>query len=172
MITIFRLVTLLIVLAASGACQSTKATSETALVPGSPELEQLYQEGRAAYLSKDYKTAAAIFERVVKVDPTHIKALINWGVSLSSDGSPKEAIPKFEQALARDPNHAWAMYNLGVSLERLGEHETAIVHYKQAVALNPAILTPEMKRYLQNKESSQQDSSINMQGSPLSSPQH
>ena len=121
--------------------------------PDSPELEKLYQEGRAAYLSEDYQTAAAIFERVVKSDPTHIKALINWGVSLSRDGDPKEALPKFEQALARDPNHAWAMYNLGVALQRLGEHEAAMIQYKQAVERDPALLTPEMKHYFEDEAS-------------------
>lgn len=163
MVAIFRLVALLIILAASGSCQSTKSGSEIALQPGSPELEQLYQEGRAAYLSEDYQAAAAAFARVVEIDPTHIKALINWGVSLSRGGNPKEAIAKFEQALARDPNNAWAMYNLGVALERLGEHEAAITRYKQAVALDSTLLTPEMKRYLQRKEPKGQDSAIQMQ---------
>ncbi len=166
MIAIFRFVVLLMVLVVAGACQSTKAGSETALQPGSPELEKLYQEGRAAYLSEDYQTAAAAFARVVESDPTHVKALINWGASLSRGGNPKAAIPKFEQALARDPNQAWAMYNLGVSLQRLGEHEAAIVQYKLAMERDPSLLTPEMKRYLQRKEPKRQDSEINPQGSP------
>jgi len=165
MVTIFRLVVLLMVLVASGACQSNKIDPDAALKPGSPELELLYQEGRAAYLREDYQTAAATFERVVNIDPTHINALINWGVSLSRDGHPKEAIPKFEQALARDPNRAWTKYNLGVALQRLGEHEAAIIQYKQAVELNPAILTPEMERYFEHKEHKQQENPINMRES-------
>ncbi len=165
MVVIFRLVVLLIVLVTTGACQSTKSDSDAAPKPGSPELEQLYQEGRAAYIDEDYQTAAMTFARVVEIDPTHIKALINWGASLSRDGNPKEAIPKFKQALARDPNHAWAIYNLGVSLQRLGEHEAAIAQYKQAVERNPDFLTPEMKRYLQRRAPKKQDSEINLQGS-------
>lgn len=171
MVTIFRLVVLLTALVAMGACQSTKSNTEAALEPGSPELEQLYQEGRAAYISEDYETAASTFARVLENDPTHISALINWGAALSRGGNPKEAIPKFEQALDRDPNHAWAMYNLGVSLQRLGEHEAAIVHYKQAVARNPAILTPEMKHYLQRKGPKRQDSGIDLPSSHPSSEQ-
>jgi tetratricopeptide (TPR) repeat protein len=169
MLTLFRLVVLLMTLVGTGACQSNKIDPDTALKPGSPELELLYQEGRTAYLSEDYQTAAAIFERVVNIDPTHINALINWGVSLSRDGKPKEAIPKFEQALARDPNHAWAKYNLGVALERLGEHEAAITQYKQAIELSPAILTPEMVRYFERKGSKQQENAINLQESPAPS---
>jgi tetratricopeptide (TPR) repeat protein len=164
--TIFRLVALLSIMVATGACQNTKSTAELVLKPGSPELEQLYQEGRAEYLSEDYQTAAATFERVVEIDPTHLNALINWGVSLSRDGNPKEAIPKFELALSRDPNNAWAMYNLGVALQRLGEHEAAIAQFKQAVEHNPAILTSEMKRYFEHKESKRQENEINLYGSP------
>lgn len=169
MITILRLVVLLMVLAATGACQSPKAGPEAALKPGSPELEQLYQEGRAAYISEDYQAAAATFARVVESDPTHLKALINWGVSLSRGGNPKDALPKFEMALARDPNHAWAMYNLGVALQRMGEHEAAIAQYKLAVERDSTLLTPEMQDYLRRKEPRRLNSEINMQGSPPSS---
>lgn len=167
--TIFRLIVLLSILAATGACQSAKSGSNAALSPGSPELDQLYQQGRVAYLDGDYETAAATFARVAAIDPEHLNALINWGVSLSRSGQPKAAIPKFEQALARNPNHAWARYNLGVAWQRLGEHASAVAHYEQAVALNPAILTPELTRYLQRQEPRIQDSQINMQGPPPAS---
>ncbi len=165
MVVIFRLVVLLIALVATGACQSTKSSSKTVLQPDSPELEQLYQTGRAAYLSEDYQAAAETFAQVVESDPTHIKALVNWGASLSRGGNPKDAIPKFEQALARDPNHAGAMYNLGVSLQRLGEHEAAIVQYKRAIERDASFLTPQMKSYFERKEPKKQDSEINLQGS-------
>jgi tetratricopeptide (TPR) repeat protein len=161
MVTIFRLVVLLMILVATGACQSTKAGPAMVLEPGSPGLEQLYQEGRAAYLAEDYQAAATTFARVVEIDPTHLNALINWGASLSRGGNPREAIPKFEQALARDPNHAWAMYNLGVALQRLGEHEAAVTQYKLAVARDSSLLTPGMKRYMQRREPKQQETEIN-----------
>lgn len=166
MVTICRLIVLLLALIALGACQSAKSGPDADLQPGSPELEQLYQEGRAAYLSEDYTAAAETFGRVVEVDPEHLKALINWGASLSRSGNPKEAIPKFEQALARDPNNASAMYNLGVSLQRLGEHEAAIAQYKQAVERDPSLLTPEMERYLQRRGPKAQDRAINMNAPP------
>ncbi len=170
MVVIFRLVVLLMVLLAAGACQSTKSGSETEVQPDSSDLEQLYQEGRAAYLSEDFQAAAETFARVVESDPTHIKALVNWGAALSRGGDPKAAIPKFEQALARDPNHTGAIYNLGVSLERLGKHEAAIVRYKQAVALDSSFLTPEMQTYMERRGPKRQDREINLPGSSPSEP--
>ncbi len=169
MVMIRRLVVLLLALIVLGACQSAKPGPNADLQPGSPGLEQLYQEGRAAYLSEDYETAAATFAQVVEIDPEHLKALINWGASLSRSGNAREAIPKFEQALARDPNHAAAMYNLGVSLQRLGEHEAAIAQYNQAVARDPSLLTPEMKRYLQRRGPKRQDREINLNAPPSTS---
>ena len=160
MVIIFRFIVLLIALAAIVGCQSAKSTPEADLAPGSPELEQLYQEGRAAYFAEEYQTAAEIFARVVDNDPEHLKALINWGVALSRGGNPKDAIPKFEQALSRDPNHAEAIYNLGTALQRLGEHEAAVAQYQKAVALNPAISTPQLQRYLERMEPRRQDSQI------------
>lgn len=169
MVTIRQLVVLLLALIALGACQSAKSGANTDLQPGSPELEQLYQEGRAAYLSEDYDAAAETFSQVVEIDPAHLRALINWGVSLSRSGDAKAAIPKFEQALARDPNNASAIYNLGVSLQRLGEHEAAMAQYNQAVALDPSLLTPEMQRYLQRRGPKRQDREINLNTPPPAS---
>ena len=166
MVIMFRLIVLLMALAAMGGCQSAKSAPETVIAPGSPELEQLYQQGRAAYFAEDYHAAAEMFARVVAIEPEHLRALINWGVALSRGGNPKDAIPKFEQALSRDPNHAWAKYNLGTALQRLGEHEAAVAQYQQAVALDPAISTPELRRYLERMEPRRQDSAIQSPEAP------
>jgi tetratricopeptide (TPR) repeat protein len=165
MVTVFRFVMLLMVLAGTASCQGTKPSPEVAPAPNVSEAEQLYQQGRAAYLSEDYQAAAEAFARVVELEPTHIKALVNWGVSLSRGGDPKASIPKYEQALSRDPNNAWAMYNLGVALQRLGEHDTALIQYQRAVERDPAILTPELESYIARKSKRDQDSQINPQTS-------
>ena len=87
-------------------CQSQKQ-AEVALEPSDTAMmEGVYQEGRAAYEAGRYNEAAEKFARIVQVDPTHVKALINWGVSLSRSGQPLQAIPNFQQALGHDPNNA------------------------------------------------------------------
>ena len=148
-------------------CQkSTAPTSETALEPGPPALEQLYQEGRAAYQASHFDEAAKIFERVVEVDPQHLNALINWGAALSSGNQPEAALPKYQQALSRDPNNAAALYNLGVAYQRLGQHAEAIEQYDRAVALNQAMLTPALQRYLQRQRPKLQETQINVPSPP------
>ena len=50
------------------------------------QVEQVYQQGRAAYLAERYEDAAEHFARVATADPEHVKARINWGASLSRGG--------------------------------------------------------------------------------------
>ncbi len=140
-------------------CQS-KQQAEVDLKPNTPALEQVYQQGRAAYVAAHYDEAAQAFARVAAADPEHLNALINWGVALSRGGQPQEALTKFRQALARDPNNAAVWYNIGVALERLGKHDDAIAHYDQAVALDPTRLTPALEWYLERLRPKAQDTQI------------
>jgi tetratricopeptide (TPR) repeat protein len=141
------------------ACQSApQATGAPAA--GTPTLEQLYQEGRAAYEAGDFATAAERFAEVANADPEHVKALINWGAALASSGQPLEAISKYQQALARDPNNAAAYYNWGVALERLRKHAEAIEKYERAVALQSDLLTPTLQSYLKRRRPLLQDTQI------------
>jgi tetratricopeptide (TPR) repeat protein len=150
-------------------CQHPKPP-EVALKPGTPALDQLYQEGREAYLAGRYDEAAEKFARVVQADPENMRALINWGVALSRDGKPEQAIPKFQQALAHDPdspNSAEAYLNWGAALARLGKHQEAIEKFERALALKAKLLTPALQRYLQRYRPPQQETEI---GSPPASP--
>jgi tetratricopeptide (TPR) repeat protein len=142
------------------ACQSTQQQATGAPAAGTPSLEQLYQEGRAAYEAGDYATAAEKFAEVANADPEHVKALINWGAALAASGNPLEAISKYQQALARDPNNAAAYYNWGVALERLRKHAEAIEKYERAVALQSDLLTPTLQSYLQRRRPLLQDTQI------------
>ncbi|MGQ4809997.1 hypothetical protein NKDENANG_03440 [Candidatus Entotheonellaceae bacterium PAL068K] len=130
-------------------CQSPKQ-AKVALDPSDAvAIERTYQEGRTAYEVGRYDEAADKFALVVQADTMHTKALINWGVSLSSGGQPLQAIPYFQQAVTHGPNSAEAYYNWGVALERLGKHQEAIEKYEQALALKAELQTPALQRYLQ-----------------------
>lgn len=148
------------------ACQAQKQP-DAALVPGSPSVEQTYEEGRAAFEAGLYDEAAEQFERVVAADPQHFKALVNWGAALSRDRQPAEAIPKFQRALVLDPEHpnrAEAYYNWGVALERLGEHGEAVEKFEQALALKSELLTIALESYLRRYQRQRRDTQI---GAPL-----
>ena len=110
------------------------------------QLEQVYQEGRAAYRAGRYEVAAGHFARVADVDPGHSKARINWGASLSRGGRPLEALGHFQQVLEQEPDNAAALYNWGAALARLGRHEEALDKFDRARDLGGLDLPPALQR--------------------------
>ena len=110
------------------------------------QLEQVYQEGRAAYLAERYEDAARHFARVASADPEHVKARINWGASLSRGGRPLEALGHFQQVLKQEPDNAAALYNWGAALARLGKHEEAAEKFDRARGLGGLDLPPRLQR--------------------------
>ena len=112
------------------------------------QLEQVYQEGRAAYLAGRYEDAAGHFAHVANADPERIKARINWGASLSRAGRPLEALGHFQQVLAQEPDNAAAFYNWGAALARLGRHEEALDKFNRARGLGGLDLPPSLQRAL------------------------
>jgi tetratricopeptide (TPR) repeat protein len=159
MTTTYKLVLGVLIAAMVGACSSTQQSASTAIPGLSPE-EQLYQEGRTAYAAGRFDEAADKFSRVVRSDPHHLNALINWGAALARSGDVAEAMLKYQQAAELDPASAAAYYNWGVAFERLGNHQEAVDKYNKAVALNAQLLTPELERYLQRQRSRQQENQI------------
>lgn len=109
-------------------------------------VEQVYQEGRAAYRAGRYNEAAGHFARVANADPQHLKARINWGASLSRGGRPLEALGHFQQVLALEPDNAAALYNWGAALARLGRHEEALDKFDHARGLDGLKLPPALQR--------------------------
>jgi tetratricopeptide (TPR) repeat protein len=151
------------------ACQAQKQ-AEVELVPGSPAVEQTYQQGRALFEAGVYGEAAKEFARVVAADPKHFKALVNWGAALSRSHQPVAAISKFQQALTLDPenpNRAEVYYNWGVALERLGKHSEAVKKFEQALALKPGLMTVSLESYLQRHQPQRRDTQI---GAPPAQP--
>ena len=110
------------------------------------QLEQVYQEGRAAYQAGRYEDAAGHFARVANADPEHVKARINWGASLSRGGRPLQALGHFRQVLAQEPDNAAAFYNWGAALARLGRHEEALDKFGRARDLGGLELPPALQR--------------------------
>ena len=112
------------------------------------QLEQVYQEGRAAFIEGRFEDAAGHFARVANADPEHLKARINWGVSLSRGGRPLEALGHFQRALEQEPDNASALYNWGSALARLGRHEEALEKFRRARDLGITDLPPNLQRTL------------------------
>ena len=126
---------LLALVALLAACASKDEQPVPLNVQDAEQLEQVYQNGRAAYLAGRYDEAAGHFARVANADPQHLKARINWGASLSRGGRPLEALGHFQQVLALEPDNVAALYNWGAALARLGKHEEALDKFEYTLGL-------------------------------------
>ena len=138
---------LLVLMALLAACTSRDEQPVPLDAQDTEQMEQVYQEGRAAYLAGHYDEAAGYFARVATADPQHLKARINWGASLSRDGRPLEALGHFQQVLALEPDNAAALHNWGATLARLGRHEEALDKFDRAGLRGPD-LPPSLQRAL------------------------
>ena len=158
-------VLLLALAALLAACASRDEQPAPLDAQDAEQLEQVYQEGRAAYLVGRYDEAAEHFARVTNADPEHVKARINWGASLSRGGRPLEALGHFQQVLAQEPDNAAALYNWGASLARLGRHEEALDKFDRARDLGGLDLPPSLQRafdgYLNRHRRGEPDASAN-----------
>jgi tetratricopeptide (TPR) repeat protein len=116
---------------------SSQESAQVPLVPQTPALEKVYQDGRQAFKEGRHAEAAAQFARVVAADPENVKARLNWAATLSYLNQPGEAIIQCQNVLARDPTNAEAYYQWGAVLRRIGQHQEAVEKFDQAFALKP-----------------------------------
>jgi tetratricopeptide (TPR) repeat protein len=80
-----------------------------------------YRKGVEAYQAKDYKKAAAAFERVVSVVPNHAPAQYLLGASQIGLGNFKKAKRPLEAAVKADPAMLEAQRDLGIAYGKLGD---------------------------------------------------
>lgn len=77
------------------------------------------------------------WEKVLRLNPDYIPALVNVGVRREEEGHPAEAVDYFRRALELDPDHVTAAYDLGNALAALGRYEEASRAYMQVVERQP-----------------------------------
>ena len=75
-------------------------------------IEELFGTGLQSLKRGDYVVAAAHFLAVTLLEPRHIKALNNLGVSWFYLRKPDEALKAFEQVLNIDPENETAKNNI------------------------------------------------------------
>lgn len=104
--------------------------------PGDPQtlsyLADLYKS------RKDDQTAARLYQRLYKIDPTQSSAPMNLGAYQMEQGNYAEAIRLFQEALRISPALALVRLNLAVALERTGKIDEARTVLNKALEFNPS----------------------------------
>ena len=84
-----------------------------------------------------YEKAINEYEKVLGIDPGHIRAWNNKGYALIQLGKYEEALEALEEALIIDQEYAIAWTNKGDALMGLGQYNEAIKAYKRAINIDP-----------------------------------
>jgi tetratricopeptide (TPR) repeat protein len=95
------------------------------------------QKGLALHQSGRAKEAAALYERVLALDPAQPAANHLLGLVRLSEGRADEAVTLISRALKGNSGDAQYHCNLGVALNAAGEPAKAIAALDRAIALKP-----------------------------------
>ena len=107
------------------------------VVPATPDVRSLLNEGRAALALKDYNTAGTKYEAVLGLEPTNSVALANLGVIRYQQNRLDDAEQYLRKAAAAAPNDSNTRSLLGVVYFRKGAIEDAYSELNRAVAIDP-----------------------------------
>ena len=90
-----------------------------------------------------WRNSAALWARVLQVEPDSPVARNNAGNLLMRDGRVNEAIVHYRAAVAVKPAYAEAHDNLGVALAATGRFADAIAAYQRALEIQPSFDAPQ-----------------------------
>ncbi|MFZ0257994.1 MAG: FG-GAP-like repeat-containing protein [Gammaproteobacteria bacterium] len=85
----------------------------------------------------DDTTALGIVERVLGVDPDHLRAHYVAGLLRLYAADTAQALVHFKRVTEADPKDAYAAYYLGQCLAQQGKSQEALVWYRRSMALDP-----------------------------------
>lgn len=97
------------------------------------DLDELYQQGRAALKSRQIDEALELFRRVLAVEPQHADSRESLASALFAKGDYAEAAEQFAALADQQPSQARFYINLGAVFNRLGEHKKAEESLRKAL---------------------------------------
>jgi tetratricopeptide (TPR) repeat protein len=116
-----------------------KAATSAPSAGGASALRQAegwYAEALAAQRRGDVPGADALYQRVLAVDPDHVRALNNLGVIRMEQKKREAAIALFSRAIILKKEYVDPYYNLACLYARVNEIDESLWYLKVAVAIN------------------------------------
>ncbi|MBI3267201.1 MAG: tetratricopeptide repeat protein [Chlamydiae bacterium] len=80
--------------------------------------------------------AIAEYEKVLRLNRSHMKAHYNLGILYKWKGESEKAAREYLEVIRLDPNFAKAYYNLGIILKTQGKWDEAILKFKSAIQID------------------------------------
>lgn len=101
------------------------------------EIPALHQDAGAAARRKDYATAARLYERILKLDPSLHEVQSNLGMMYYLDHKLPQALTVFQRVLALNPRLFVPRLFLGICLLEQDRAAEALSHLELAVKAKP-----------------------------------
>ncbi|MBC3882643.1 tetratricopeptide repeat protein [Undibacterium sp. LX40W] len=101
------------------------------------DIPTLLHLGRLEMMTKRDKEALVHFEMVVKLDPSSVEGLANYGVMLQADRKLEEALKQYDAALAINPQLAPLWHNKGKIAYDQKRFEDSSQFIRRALELSP-----------------------------------
>jgi len=103
----------------------------------SSDIVGLLAEAESASIGGFFDKAHEILDRVLSMDPRHLRALRSKATTLLAQQRSLEAIPYFDLVLTQDPQDARALTGLGMSRVALKQHNVAYPLLVKALSIEP-----------------------------------
>ena len=87
--------------------------------------------------NKVWRTDESLWRDVSEKSPANGRGLMNYGLSLMSQGKYEDAKRLFDRALVYNPNYSVLQVNLGIVTDRLGQPALAESYFQRALQLGP-----------------------------------
>jgi protein O-GlcNAc transferase len=126
------------VLFKAGKSTEAQVVLETGIARNAEFADYHFYLGNLQLAAGEATQAAASYARAVRIDASHVNALVQWGVALASSGALEASAAVLRRTLAIDPAHALAHGELGNLHTRLGHMEAAAGAYRASLAADPA----------------------------------
>ena len=101
----------------------------------SNEVVEAYQSGLLAYEEDRLDDATIAFQRVIRLDATHVEAHNYLGSVFYLNGRPDDAIAALRRALELDPKHTESYLNLGLVYKETSNTKDAVEMFRNYLEL-------------------------------------
>jgi len=108
------------------------------MAPAAPStVETLITQANEAYMSKEFESAAKLYQDALRAEPKNVSALIGLGMARQRDDKHADAEVALQKALAYDPANEPAAFALGVTYFKQERWKDAMTYFEKSLAKRP-----------------------------------
>lgn len=106
--------------------------------PISMNVEEIYQKGFAFRCNGQYAEAKVEFQKVISMEPNHIKARLQLGLIQGFEGDFDASLATLAALSAEIPNDLDVRYELAMTQLMLGDFDAGCANIRYILAIDPS----------------------------------